>query len=531
MNRRPASAALLCLAFAALQFGWPAYAAARVQRFALIVGNNRGLSHEAELRYAQTDAEKVHATLRDIGSFDAANLVLLRGGDANGLRRALLDLNVRLRAARSVSGTETVLFVYYSGHADLQDLHLGESRFAIAELSQLVRGSAADFRLMVLDACRSGVLTHAKGGHMTQPFDIPEQLELSGEGLAFLTASADDEIAQESDELRGSFFTHAFVSGLLGAADRDRDGNVALDEAYQFAYDNTLRSSSRSAAGLQHPTFFYDLRGQGRLVLTHPFAQRSDRGLLELPKAAVYLVFRGGPEGQVTAEVPAQEPVRTLSLAPGIYFLRGRATTHALEGDVRVEAGRTTRVDSDSLTRIDYAHLARKGGAPLRSVQAIEMLAQLRAVLPNADTPCYGALAGYRLDTPLLAWSVRAGACSATRTGQTLSSRTNQFDLGLRVTHAFDLSSRLSLDVGVGISGAYFEQRFETNGLSPTRRTWAGAGELSLGFSMEIAHGTYATLEAVAQSYLLPMLDAKTRQTELQPAASGRLALGCGRRF
>jgi uncharacterized caspase-like protein len=333
----------------------------RVERFALIVGNDHGQAHEAELRYAQSDAQKVYTTLRDIGGFKPFNMVLLQDEDSDTLRRSLIDLNVRLRSLRSQSGTQVVLFVYYSGHADSEDLHLAHTRLAIAELSQLVSGSAADFRLLVLDACRSGVLTRRKGGRVTQPFDIPAQLELSGEGLAYLTASADDESAQESDELRGSFFTHAFVSGLLGAADRDRDGNVVLDEAYQYTYQNTLRASSRSANGLQHPNFFYDMRGQGQLVLTRPFANREHRGVVELPSGAAFLIFRSGPDGQVVAEVSALEPGRSLSLAPGPYFLRGRTDTHVLEGTIQVEAAATTRVDPDDLTRIEYAHLVRKG--------------------------------------------------------------------------------------------------------------------------------------------------------------------------
>ena len=55
-------------------------------------------------------------------------------------------------------------------------------------------------------------------------------------------------------------------------------GAVAVDEAYRYAYENTLRASSRSAAGLQHPAFQYDVRGQGKIVLTRLAALRSRVG-------------------------------------------------------------------------------------------------------------------------------------------------------------------------------------------------------------------------------------------------------------
>ena len=508
-----------------------ARATAKVERFALIVGNDRGQPTEVELRYAQTDARKVHATLREIGDFEPFNMVLLEDSNAEQFRRALIDLNDRVRALRSRSGTQVVLFVYYSGHADAQDLHLGDSRFSIAELSQLVRGSAADFRLLVLDACRSGTLTRPKGGRQTHPFDIPAPIELSGEGLAFLTASADNELAQESDEVRGSFFTHALVSGLLGGADRDRDGNVVLDEAYQYAYDNTLRASSRSASGLQHPTFFYDLRGQGQLVLTRPFAPGQRRGVLELPHAATYLVFRGGETGQVAAEVSAQDPVRRLSLAPGSYFLRGRTATHVLEGSTYVEAARVTRVDAEALTRIEYAHLVRKGFQPMPHIHAIEMVGLARSALPNAATPCWGALGGYRLDMPAFSLLVRTGACLSGWDGARVRARTREFNFGVRGVRAFDLGARLSLDAGVGLGTAYFDQRFDTAGNAPARRSWAALGELVVGLNLEIGHGVYATLDAAIQAYLLPMLDVDTRQTQLRAAESGRLSLGVGTRL
>ncbi len=521
-----ALAALACALLAA-----PSGAAARVERFALIVGNNRGLADEVELRYAELDARKVHATLRDIGGFSPANMLLIENSDASLLRRSLIDLNVRLRNARSEPDTQILLFVYYSGHADAENLHLGESRLTVAELSQLVRGSAADFRLLVLDACRSGVLTRGKGGHVVAPFDIPRESGLGGEGLAFLTASAADELAQESDELRGAFFTHALVSGLLGAADRDHDGNVVLDEAYNYAYDSTLRASSRSASGLQHPTFFYDLRGQGRVVLTRPFSNSEHRGVLVLPNEATYLVMRGGPDGEVLAEVSAEDRARSLSLAPGSYFVRGRTRSHVLEGSTRVEAARTTRIDAAALTRIEYAKLVRKGHDALTYAHALELLGYARAALPNAETPCYGGVAGYRLDMQDFGWSARLGYCTSGLSTEVLQARSDELSLGLRGMRSIDLSARVTVDAGIGVSLSYFKQDFETTRVAPSRRTWSSAAELFIGLGYDFTARAYMTLEGALQAYVLPLLDADTRKDSLRAAFAWRAALGVGTRL
>jgi hypothetical protein len=201
--------------------------------------------------------------LHEVGGVRPENVTLLRGQDAGTVRRTLIAVNDRVRAA----GAQTVLVVYYSGHADAGALHLGATQLEMSELEQLVRGSAASFRLLILDACRSGALTRVKGGTAIPPFDIRLSERVAGEGAVFLTSSSASEDSQESDEIKGSFFTHALVSGLLGAADENGDGRVTLDEAYRYAYEATLRASSRTLAGIQHPTFQYEVRGQGDVVL------------------------------------------------------------------------------------------------------------------------------------------------------------------------------------------------------------------------------------------------------------------------
>ncbi len=86
--------------------------------------------------------------------------------------------------------------------------------------------------------------------------------------MVILTSSASDEDSQESDAIGGSYFSHHLASGLLGGADRSGDGRVTLFEAYAYAYDRTVADTAESAAGAQHPTFSYDLAGNGDLVLT-----------------------------------------------------------------------------------------------------------------------------------------------------------------------------------------------------------------------------------------------------------------------
>jgi len=83
-------------------------------------------------------------------------------------------------------------------------------------------------------------------------------LNCAGNQSRILTASSPDEVAQKSDQLQGSFFTHSLVTALLGAGDSDGDAAIALDEAYRYAYEATLRATSQTLLGTQHPSFRYD---------------------------------------------------------------------------------------------------------------------------------------------------------------------------------------------------------------------------------------------------------------------------------
>jgi uncharacterized caspase-like protein len=104
-----------------------------------------------------------------------------------------------------------------------------------------------------------------KRAHETGRYSRSSQVyDITTRGEALLTSSTSDELARESDALRGSFFTHHLVSGLRGAADQSKDGRVTLAEAYDYAYAKTVTQ----AEGGQHPTFKYDLAGRGDVVLT-----------------------------------------------------------------------------------------------------------------------------------------------------------------------------------------------------------------------------------------------------------------------
>lgn len=294
-----------------------AAAYAGVLRHAVVVGANDGGGSLEPLRYAELDAQRFAEVMVELGGFDPANITVLYGPGPDELEAAL-----HAHAAVAGAAPEDLFVFYYSGHADARGLRLDSGLYPFEALKGDLRAVPADVRLGVLDACRSGVITRLKGASVTTPFLL--ETELATEGEAWMTATSADEEAQESDQLRGSFFTHYLLSGLRGAADGG-DGSVSLAEAYNYAFDRVVDHTGGTVAGTQHPNFDYDLKGQGDMPLT---AVATGRSTLTLPPevGGMISVLRM-PDRTPIAEVAKPSGRSTvLALVPGTYLLRWRPT-------------------------------------------------------------------------------------------------------------------------------------------------------------------------------------------------------------
>jgi len=338
-----------------LALAQPALAAdGSLRRFAIVAGASLGGSGRMPLRYATTDARDVSRVLRRLGGVALDDLLLLEEPDADRIRSAVSSVAVEAERARQ-AGRRVELFVYYSGHSDEEGLLLGASRLPYAELRRELDRVPADVRVAILDSCASGAFTRAKGGVHRPPFLVDESNRVQGH--AFLTSSAANEAAQESDRLRASFFTHALVTGLRGAADASGDGVVTLNEAYQFAFQETLAGTEATQAGPQHATYDIGLVGSGDIVMTD--LRRAD-ALLVLPEALDGRVFVRTPAGQLVAELRKTSGTRIdLALEEGRYDVRVSQDRRVLTGSVDLVSGGRVLLDAGRLA-----------GAPLEATSA-----------------------------------------------------------------------------------------------------------------------------------------------------------------
>lgn len=515
---RSLRAGLLVAGLVAFAGATPAFA--DVIRYAVLIGANQGERGERALSFAESDAERVAEVLTDLGDVPVENQVLLRGLPATAVRRALIKVNDRIRTTLR-DGDQAVLIVYYSGHADATALHLGDERLELAEVEALVRGSAADVRLLVIDACRSGALTRVKGGRPAPPVALDH--ERLGEGVVFLTSSAAGEDAQESDDIGGSFFTHYFTSGLLGGADSDGDGEVTLGESFAFARDQTIVASSRTLAGTQHPTFRYELRGRDDITLTRPGAAQQ-RAMLTLPPGLSWLVIRDQPNGRVIAEIDRTAARRSLSLRPGRYYVRGRSDA-LYEGTIEIQGNYTVQLRE--LERTAYARLVRKGLGP-DAAQSMFAAVSIRTPIVERYSDCRGVLAGWMWELEQLSISPRVSVCKEVAENLTLDATRYAVSGELRVSHAWDLP-RITVDIGAGAAATLYQTSYSTRGIAPSRTALGANFDASVGVSTGLGNRMYLWSELAIQTYGYYLnIDGDGDSGHLELVGAGRWLLGIG---
>ncbi|MBO7105581.1 MAG: caspase family protein [Fibrobacter sp.] len=303
IEKLDASMTIMALSLAALFFLAAASNASaaqgdnRISRYVIAVSANYGGEGRPMLRYAESDAKSFANVLREMGGVQAQNVIVVKEPGVAGLQKQLDGLDSKVSQNKNSGGRNEVLF-YYSGHADEKGLRLGNEIYAWKELRKRIDALNADVKIAVIDACGSGAITRLKGGVAVPAFMVDQSSDMKG--YAFITSSTQDESSQESDKLKGSFFTHSLVSGMRGAGDLSGDGKVTLSEAYQFAFNETLQKTETTMGGAQHPSRDMNLAGTGDVVMTD---LRSTSAGLELDEDVDGRLFIRDDKGVLVAEL------------------------------------------------------------------------------------------------------------------------------------------------------------------------------------------------------------------------------------
>ena len=476
ISRKMRNALSLFASLISLLWGAQVYALPD-ESWLIVVGNNRGDADEIQLLYGERDAREFAEVLRTQGNIASDRVRILIDESAETVRRALVSVNAGLRA-RSADGKTTALLVFYSGHADAESLHLRGTRLPIEELRGLVSGSPATMRLLVVDACRSGAVTRVKGVRSVPEFAIKLEDRVEAEGTAMISSSTAGESSQESDRLRASFFSHHLVNALRGAADRNGDGRVTLSEAYAYSYAQTLRSSGQTLQ-LQHPTYAYDVKGSGDLVLTTLTGAEHNLGRLRLADASMYLVTEERESGAVVAELTTTRNQGVIALPRGKYFIQRRGSYEFREYQIELVPGQEVDLASLPYRSVRYDQLVRKRGGARTSVHGLNLLLGGRGEILAGQGPTPNVLLGYAADLPWLTVGTRLRGSTASLVSIDGGLASRQYELGLSaVLQRYVDLPWFSLAFGVAIEGTWYTQRF-----APTLRQVQPRSSFGIGFS------------------------------------------------
>jgi Caspase domain len=338
------------LAFAAI--APTAHAGGALRRIAVVVGANEPPPGRQPLRFAHEDAREVAEVLEHVGGFASADVHILLDPRPPELVAALDGI------ARTVAGAggDALVVFYYSGHSDGQSLFPHGEPISLADLRSRIEHLGARIRVGILDTCHGGGWTQSKGLTVGPP--LADLLNVDTEGTALVSSSSGLENAHEAEVLHGSFFTHHLVAGLRGAADSSHDGNVTLQEAFDYARERTVRDSARIAPTPQHPSFDLALRGRQDIVLTSLSAGTS---ALQISAGRALLEVIHLQSGATVADAPAGQGAVRVALPPGRYLVRAVLDGHVSTKEIEVRAGETATVSEDQLEASGDGKLGAKG--------------------------------------------------------------------------------------------------------------------------------------------------------------------------
>ena len=212
----------------------------------MIVGASR-YEHFESLKYTDDDAYRVYAFLRspEGGAVpeDHIRLFIDESAIADNIYKGLDEII-------AMAGSDDVVLVYLAGHG-LQGFFVPtnsdgyQNRVEYEEIKSRLANCEAHQKLVIADACYSGSLLAAKTPLFESVDLFYKKLASSGGGTAFLLSSKSEEYSLESQGLRQGIFSHFLIKGLQGAADRNADKMISLNELYTFVYEK-VRGYSRN---------------------------------------------------------------------------------------------------------------------------------------------------------------------------------------------------------------------------------------------------------------------------------------------
>ena len=219
-------------------------------KFALLIGVSEYPEGLSALPAALNDVEAMREVLEcpEMGGFNDVKQLL---NPTRGQMQHEMEMLFRDRTS------DDLVLLYFSGHgiADAEGDFFFSATKTKKDKGKLVKSSAvaardvydymrdceSDRKVVILDCCHSG----AFGDRLPRDAgDINFQAQLGGKGRVVLTASAAIDYSFERADEALAIYTRYLVEGIkTGAADRDGDGWVSVDELHDFVVEKLSKAA------------------------------------------------------------------------------------------------------------------------------------------------------------------------------------------------------------------------------------------------------------------------------------------------
>lgn len=350
---------LLCILLAVFPLRGKTTDKSSWKRYALIVGANDGGPERTRLRYAVNDADALRQVLEDLGGADEEGTLYLPDPNGDTFFSAFHELSRKIEKEKGLHSRTEFIF-YYSGHSDERHILFSRERIPYSAVRSAIDTMATDVRIVILDSCASGAFTQTKGGKKRAPFMLDKAYDMKG--FAFMSSSSSDEVSQESERLKGSFFTHNLVAGLRGAADMNQDGRITLTEAYQYTFDHTLSQTANTISGPQHPHKNIQMEGTGDVVITD--IRRSPYRLI-FDKDVHGTLLLSNSRGQLVIELHKSfGREMEIGLEPDIYRIINIRNNHYYESRIQLRDETPRILSAARFSPIQPVPTASRGDLP-----------------------------------------------------------------------------------------------------------------------------------------------------------------------
>ncbi len=331
------------------------------RKLALIIGNSHYQDPQlARLVAPGEDVADLTDVLRDaaIGGFDQVT-PLINETDA-AVRLSIEDFFADKKP-------DDLLVIYFSGHGvrdeqgqlflavnNTRANRLRATAIPAEFITREMDRSRSRRQVLILDCCHSGAFAQGSKAVTGESAGTGPTFEGSGYGRVVLTATDATQYAWEGDKIIGeadnSLFTHFVVEGLRsGSADTNGDGQITLDEMYDYVYEQVVTRTPKQTPGK------WSYKQQGDIVIA-----RNPRPVIkpaELPAEVRQLLEDTRP---LVRETGVRELARLLhSDTPGLALAAWDALKALAEDDslrVRAAAAQLLNTAAPSAPAVEVGH-------------------------------------------------------------------------------------------------------------------------------------------------------------------------------